>query len=201
MCVVIAAWPPLWGARLWPLAPDPAGPWKSRTHSSSRGIGSLRQLPHTPRYTSCLTEKPAGTARRCGFQEKPPGATGSPHPGLLRGHACLSLWSLCITHGPAYMCKIWGTTGGDVTPMTFLSSQVRGPKPWSPLHMGRAGCTWLLRPWPPWRSAQGPTGRAGVAPGSPPRAHKGCTQCLSPKGHAGQLSQANPGSSLQAGGS
>ena len=67
--------------------------------------------------------------------------------------------------------------------------------------MGGAGCAWLLRPWPPQRAAQGATGRAGVAPGNTPRAHKGCTQCLSPRGPAGQLSQANPGSSLQAGGS
>lgn len=70
-----------------------------------------------------------------------------------------------------------------------------------PLHLGGAGCARLLRLWPPQRAAQGAIGRAGVAPGKPPRAHKGCTQCLSPRGPAGQLSQANPGSSLQAGGS
>ena len=92
---------------------------------------ALKQPPHTPRYTSCLTVKPMGTVQKQGFQANPPGATGSRHPGLLSGHACLSLWSLCITQGPAHVCRIWGKTGGDVTPVTFLSSQVRGPKPWS----------------------------------------------------------------------
>ena len=41
---------------------------------------ALKQPLHTPRYTSCLTEKPVGTVQKHGFQENPPGATGSRHP-------------------------------------------------------------------------------------------------------------------------
>jgi len=32
---------------------------------------ALKQPLHTPRYTSCLTEKPVGTVQKHGFQENP----------------------------------------------------------------------------------------------------------------------------------
>lgn len=38
---------------------------------------ALKQPPHTPRYTSCLTEKPMGTVQKHGFQENPPVPQGA----------------------------------------------------------------------------------------------------------------------------